>query len=186
MAGLSAGRSLPARPMLSAVRRLIFGNSGSGKSTYAAKTAAAYGLVLLELDSIVWEPHKVAVARSADDVRADLQTFLAAHERWVIEGCDGDLVRVALHACTELVFLNPGALVCLENNRRRPWEPHKYDTPEEQARMLPYLLSWVEEYYTRDGPRSYAFHRQLFDSFAGVKREVTGLPDRGVATKNGS
>ena len=69
--------------------------------------------------------------------------------------------------------LNPGLHACLENNRRRPWEPHKYGTAEEQAQKLPYLLSWVEEYYTRDGPRSYAFHRQLFDTYRGAKREVT-------------
>jgi adenylate kinase family enzyme len=155
------------------VRRLIVGNSGSGKSTYAACSARAHGLASLELDSIVWEPHKVAVARPADDVRADLRSFLATHQRWVIEGCDGDLVLAALHACTELLFLNPGVAVCLEDNRRRPWEPHKYMAPEEQARMLPHLLAWVAEYYTRDGPRSYAFHRRLFDGYSGVKREMT-------------
>jgi adenylate kinase family enzyme len=166
------------------VRRLIVGNSGSGKSTYAGRSAASHGLARLELDAIVWEPRKVAVARPADDVRADLESFLASHERWVIEGCDGDLVLAALHACTELVFLNPGLLVCLENNRQRPWEPHKFNTPEEQARVLPYLLSWVAEYYTREGPRSYAFHRQLFDGYAGVKREVTQR-DRGDSEAGG-
>ena len=159
--------------MLVRVRVLIVGNSGSGKSTYAARIAETHGLARLELDSIVWEPRKVAVERAAVDVRADLDSFLAKHDRWVIEGCDGDLVHAALHACTELVFLNPGAAVCLENNRRRPWEPHKYDSAEEQARMLPFLLTWVEEHYTRDGPRSYAFHRRLFDEFSGMKREVT-------------
>ena len=155
------------------MRRLIVGNSGSGKSTYAARTAAEHELARLELDSIVWEPHKVAVARPVDDVRADLEAFLAGHDRWVIEGCDGDLVAAALHVCTELVFLNPGLAACLENNRRRPWEPHKYDSAEEQARGLPFLLAWVEEYYTRDGPRSYAFHRRLFDGYGSAKRELT-------------
>jgi adenylate kinase family enzyme len=56
---------------LRAVRLLVVGNSGSGKSTYAVRTAAAHGLARLELDSIVWEPHKVAVARRPEDVRAD-------------------------------------------------------------------------------------------------------------------
>jgi ABC-type glutathione transport system ATPase component len=135
------------------VRLLIVGNSGSGKSTYAARTEAKHGLARLELDSIVWEPHKVAVARPADDVRADLETFLASRD----------------------LFLNPGVAVCLENNRRRPWEPHKYDSPEQQTQKLPYLLSWVEEYYTREDPRSYAFHRRLFDDYEGRKREVTFL-----------
>jgi len=172
-AEVAAPRTRSPRLCCALVRRLIVGNSGSGKSTYATRSAAAHGLARLELDSIVWEPHKVAVARPAEDVRADLDSFLATHDRWVIEGCDGDVVLLALHACTELVFLNPGVAVCLENDRRRPWEPHKYDSAEEQNKWLPYLLSWVEEYYTRDGPRSYAFHRQLFDDFDGAKREVT-------------
>ncbi len=162
------------------MRRLIVGNSGSGKSTYAGRSAKEHGLALLELDSIVWELHVVAVPRPPEAVRADLDAFLAAHDRWVIEGCDGDLIEATLPACTELVFLNPGVDACVENNRQRPWEPHKYVSAEKQEAMLPYLLRWVEEYYTRDGARSYAHHRRLFDRFAGEKREVkSGRPEEG-------
>jgi adenylate kinase family enzyme len=154
------------------VRTLVVGNSGSGKSTFAARLAAREQLARLELDDIVWEPHQIAVARPLPAVHADLAVFLAAHDRWVIEGCDGDLVERALPVCTELVFLNPGVEVCLANDRRRPWEPHKYDSAADQERMLPFLLQWVESYYTRNDPRSYAYHRRLFDAFAGTKREI--------------
>ncbi len=154
------------------MRVLIVGNSGSGKSTAAARAAAEHGLPYLELDMIVWEPHGVAVARPLAATHADLDAFLDAHERWVIEGCDGDLVERAAPRCTELVFMNPGVAVCLENNRRRPWEPHKFDSAEDQARMLPYLLSWVEDYYVRRDARSYSHHRRLFDAHPGHKREV--------------
>ena len=154
------------------MRTLVIGNSGSGKSTYAARLAAQADVPRLELDEIVWEPHQIAVARPAERVRADLDAFLAAHDRWVIEGCDGDLVEHALPWCTELVMLNPGVEACLANNRRRPWEPHKYDSAAVQERMLPFLLAWVESYYTRDDARSYAYHRRLFDGFTGAKREL--------------
>jgi adenylate kinase family enzyme len=153
------------------MRLLITGNSGSGKSTAAARAAATHGLACLELDMIVWEPHAVAIQRAVAAVHADLAAFLAAHDAWVIEGCDGDLVEIALPACTELWFMNPGVEVCQENNRRRPWEPHKFDCPEDQTKMLPFLLSWVAEYYSRTDGRSYAFHRRLFDGHAGPKRE---------------
>jgi adenylate kinase family enzyme len=158
-------------------RLLIMGNSGSGKSSYAAKLASEVDLAYLELDSIVWEPHKIAVARSFDCARADLFAFMGSNGRWVIEGCDGDLIDAALPACSELVFMNPGLAVCLENNRRRPWEPHKYDSPEDQDRMLANLLAWVEGYYTRTDPRSYVFHRRLFDGYSGHKREIQDLHD---------
>ncbi|HEX7841204.1 MAG TPA: hypothetical protein VF469_27185 [Kofleriaceae bacterium] len=157
------------------MRIAILGNSGSGKSTYAARLAVETGAARLELDGIVWELRQIAVARPAEAVRADLAAFLAAHEAWVIEGCDGDLIEAVLAAAPglELVFLNPGAAVCVANNRRRPWEPHKYADPADQERMLPHLLAWVESYYTRDDPRSYAWHRRVFDGYAGPKRELT-------------
>jgi adenylate kinase family enzyme len=157
------------------MKLLLMGNSGSGKSTCAARLAADNGLVCLELDSIVWEPHQIAVPRPLEQARADLSRFLASNAGWVVEGCDGDLIEQALPFCSSLLFLNPGPAACVENNRRRPWEPHKYDSPEAQERMLPHLLAWVESYYTRDDPRSYAYHRRLFDGHAGDKREICDL-----------
>jgi hypothetical protein len=38
--------------------------------------------------------------------------------------------------------------------------------------MLAPLLAWIEAYYTRSGPQSYAFHRRLFDAHTGAKREI--------------
>jgi adenylate kinase family enzyme len=150
---------------------LVFGNSGSGKSTLAGRLSAQHGLVHLDLDSIVWEPGEVAVQRRADAIMKSLASFLSQHPRWVIEGCYAELVRAASRHCTELVFLNPGLERCLENNRRRPWEPHKYATKELQDSMLDSLQAWVVGYYERQDQLSYRAHRQLFDAFAGRKSE---------------
>jgi aminoglycoside phosphotransferase (APT) family kinase protein/adenylate kinase family enzyme len=158
--------------ILRAVRLIVIGNSGSGKSSYAKQLARLHDLAYLDLDSIFWEPHQIAIARPVADVRADLERFIAQGERWVIEGCYGELAEVALDRCTELVFMNPGLAACLDNDRRRPWEPHKYDSAAEQERMLAPLLAWVESYYTRTDPQSYAFHRRLFDAHPGAKREL--------------
>ena len=87
---------------------LVFCNSGSGKSTYARALAAQEGLVHLDLDSIVWEPGKIAVQRSTESVIADLQSFMDSHPTWVIEGCYGELIQAAAVRCSLLVFLNPG------------------------------------------------------------------------------
>lgn len=103
------------------MRILLFGNSGSGKSTLAQQLAIAHGLSHLDLDSIVWEPGKIAVLRDAGAIADSLNAFLAAHDRWVIEGCYGELVDAASSHCTELVFLNPGLQTCMEHNRQRPW-----------------------------------------------------------------
>ena len=111
---------------------LVFGNSGSGKSTYARAVAARESLAHLDLDSIVWEPGKIAVQRPPESVEASLRNFIDSHTAWIIEGCYGDLVRVASAQCTLLVFLNPGMDACLANNLKRRWEPHKYASLELQ------------------------------------------------------
>jgi adenylate kinase family enzyme len=151
---------------------LVFGNSGSGKSWHARALAQQHGLVHLDLDTIYWEPGKVAVARPLDDVRRDLEHFAATHERWVAEGCYGDLVEMALPFCTELRFLNPGKEKCLQHCRLRPWEPHKYASKEQQDSMLPFLLDWVAAYYERDDAMSYRAHRRIFEGYGGAKREL--------------
>jgi adenylate kinase family enzyme len=157
------------------MRLLIMGNSGSGKSYRARALAAQHDLVHLDLDTIVWEPGKIAVARAPEQVRAELSAFVTTHARWVAEGCYGDLVEMALPHCSELVFMHPGREVCLENNRQRPWEPHKYASMEAQQSKLNFLLEWVSGYYERDDTMSYACHRRVFDGFDGKKTEVTLL-----------
>ncbi|MBK8726593.1 MAG: shikimate kinase [Holophagaceae bacterium] len=159
-------------------RILILGNSGSGKSTRAKGLAEASGLPHLDLDTLVWEPGRIAVPRPLDAVRADLEAFAGAHPGWIVEGCYGELIEALLPRCTELVFLNPGRDACLANNRRRPWEPHKYATPEAQETMFEGLQAWVAGYYERDDAWSLRAHRRLFDGFEGPKREETGPADR--------
>ena len=150
---------------------LVFGNSGSGKSTYARALATRKGLAHLALDTIVWEPGKIAVQRSTQSVAASLQGFIDSHTDWVIEGCYGELVRAASAHCTLLVFLNPGMDACLANNLKRPWEPHKYTSLELQNTMLGQLQEWVADYYQRKDAWSYRVHREIFDAFAGLKVE---------------
>jgi len=154
---------------------LVFGNSGSGKSTYANALSAREGIPHLDLDTIVWEPGQIAVLRPAGAIRASLEAFIAAHPAWVIEGCYGELVEAASACATELVFLNPGRDGCLANNARRPWEPHKYASAEEQNAMFANLQAWVSGYYERTDQWSYDAHRRIFDAHRGPKVERTSL-----------
>ena len=160
------------------VRVLVFGNSGSGKSTYARALADREGLTHLDLDSIVWEPEQVAVPRSPEAIRQSLEEFLVRHDQWVIEGCYGELIEAVASQCTELVFLNPGLAACLANNERRPWEPHKYPSLEQQNAMLATLRAWVTDYYHRTDQWSYQAHRRVFDAHAGPKIEHTTVLGR--------
>lgn len=163
------------------MRIVVFGNSGSGKSTLARSLAGIHGLVHLDLDSIVWVPGQTAVQREAAEVVALLQRFIEQNPDWVIEGCYGELVEQASLHCSQLIFLNPGREACLANNLRRPLEPHKYATLEEQNAMLDGLQAWVAGYYERTDRWSYTEHRRLFSAFAGNKVEHTRPPAIGAA-----
>ena len=150
---------------------LILGNSGAGKTTVARALAEEHDLALLDLDAVVWEPHRVAVARPAAAVRADLDRFAARHGRSIVKGrYERWIARLAPHA-SELRSLHPGVERCLANHARRPWEPAKYDRPEQQEERRAALAEWVRRYAVRDDDHGLAAHRALFEAFAGPKRE---------------
>jgi adenylate kinase family enzyme len=179
------------------MRVVILGNSGSGKSTLAKALAREHGLARLDLDTVVWEPRQVAVARDPQRALADVRRFCQSSASWVVEGCYASLVQAVL-ACAgpfqagygprgndtpsagamadegvELVFLQPGEAVCLANCKARPWEPHKYASLAEQNSKLAFLLEWVSDYYRRDGDMSLRAHQAVFDAYAGPKRLVS-------------
>ena len=158
-------------------RIILLGNSGSGKSTLARALAATGQVPHLDLDTLAWEPTSPPTRRPLQASIAAITAFVAAHDTWVVEGCYADLLAAAAGRCTRLVFLNPGVEACSANCRARPWEPHKYPSPEAQDRNLDMLLAWVRDYETRGDELSLQAHRRLFDGFAGEKLEATSRPD---------
>lgn len=158
------------------MRFAILGNSGSGKSTLAHWLARSAPLAVLDLDSVAWEPDQPAVARSDAAAEADVATFCTTHTRWVLEGCYGNLIEAALPFEPFLIFLNPGLERCRTHCLNRPWEPHKYPSRQEQDAHLQFLLYWIAEYYTRDGPMSLAAHQAVFDRYPGRKLELRHVP----------
>jgi adenylate kinase family enzyme len=155
------------------MRLVLLGNAGAGKSTMARRIIGDRSIRRLSLDQIAWDegpkrkPLEVSL-RMLDD-------FIQSNKEWVIEGCYSDLVEAALPYCTELRFLNPGIEVCVAHCHRRPWEPEKFSSPENQAAMLGMLVQWVREYETRDDEYGLKRHRQIFERFQGPKREYTSV-----------
>lgn len=88
------------------MRIVVFGTTGSGKSTFAAAVAKARDMPFIELDLINWRPGWV------DRSQLDLAGFISdvenaiSDESWVATGSYG-IVRERLWACaTDLVFLD--------------------------------------------------------------------------------
>jgi adenylate kinase family enzyme len=152
-------------------RIIIFGNSGSDKSTLAMTLASLNRAPHLDLDVIAWEAERPGVRVAQAESSRELMRFIEASESWVIEGCYSNLLREAAAHCTEMIFLNPGIEACIENCRARPWEPHKYPSREAQDANLQMLVGWVREYETREDEFSLREHRRLYDSHQGKKVE---------------
>jgi adenylate kinase family enzyme len=155
------------------MRVVLLGNAGAGKSTMARRIIGDSGIARLSLDQIAWDE---GPKRKPLEVSLRLlNDFLQSNEQWIIEGCYSDLVEAALPYCTELRFLNPGVEVCVAHCHRRPWEPEKFSSPQDQAAMLTALIEWVKAYETRDDVCGLKRHRQVFDGFPGRKREYTSV-----------
>lgn len=161
--------------MIELRRIVIFGNSGSGKTTMARRIAAEWQVPHLDLDHLAWSSPGVRkpLADSATEIRA----FAASTAEWVAEGCYADLMEFLLPYATEIRFLNPGVETCVENSLLRPWEPEKYASKDDQDARLAFLIDWIRDYETRTDEYSLARHRRLFDDFRGAKREYFYRPD---------
>lgn len=158
------------------MQTVIIGNSGSGKSTLARSMAAEAKAATLDLDSIYWDPRVIAQPREPAAAVADLMAFCESNACWIVEGCYGSLAARTFEFRPQLILLHPGADVCLNNCRSRPWEPHKYASKAQQDRYLESLLTWVAEYYERDGEMSLQGHLALYESYSGPKKLLTRLP----------
>lgn len=150
-------------------RILIFGNSGSGKSTVAARLAGEAGLAHLDLDSLAWLPSQPPQRRALSESLHLIDEFTAKNDSWVIEGCYTDLLEPLADSASELLFMNLPIELCQQNAKNRPWEPHKYESREAQDANLEMLLTWIAQYESRDDVFSLAAHSKFYNDFPGMK-----------------
>ena len=153
-------------------RVLIFGNSGSGKSTIASRLADESGLAHLDLDSLAWLPTKPPQRMPLTESLRLMSEFTSKNESWVVEGCYTDLLEALSDQASEALFLDLSVEQCMENAKARPWEPHKYKSREEQDANLEMLLRWIAQYESPDDIFSLAAHTRFFEDFPGTKTRV--------------
>jgi adenylate kinase family enzyme len=152
---------------------LIFGNSGAGKSTLAKKIAANGNKGHLDLDTLAWLLTTPVQRAPLAESYNKMITFINNNTSWVIEGCYVDLLQMVVEYADEIIFLNLSVNQCVENAKNRPWEPHKYQSIEEQNQNLQMLIDWIEQYPCREGEFSLNAHQKFYDHFTGKKMTIT-------------
>lgn len=153
-------------------RIIIFGNSGAGKSTLAKKYESKYSINHLDLDILAWEDTDPPKRSPLSKSMLEIDSFTSSNNEWVIEGGYTDLLQLIVPIASEMFFLNPGDNTCIENCRKRPWEPHKYESYKKQNDNLDMLIDWIKGYAIRDDEFSLLAHRKLFEKFSGKKKEL--------------
>lgn len=110
---------------------VVIGNSGSGKSTVAARIGTALNLPAHDLDALYWLSN--GKARANGEAKA-LVAQAAAGGGWVIEGVWVELLEVALVRATVLVWLDLSWDECLQGLLQRG--PHYGHDPTNHADVL--------------------------------------------------
>ena len=151
---------------------IFFGNSGSGKTTLARRLCEAEGLGHLDLDTLAWLPGTPPERMPLEESRSGIERFLGEQEGWVIEGCYSDLIEMALPSSTEMIYLDLPVEACVANARKRPWEPHKYESKAAQDANLDMLVDWIRRYDSRNDTFSRQAHERLFERYEGKKQRV--------------
>jgi adenylate kinase family enzyme len=84
-------------------RILVYGVTGSGKTSLAARISAATGIPWHSVDDLTWEPGWVAVA---DDQQRRRIEAICAEERWVLDTAYGKWLEIPLARAELIVALD--------------------------------------------------------------------------------
>lgn len=99
-----------------ACRILIYGVTGSGKSTAAERVAARTGLPLILADELTWNPGWVPVP---DDRQRELFAELVLQDRWVLDTAYGAWLDLVLPRAQLIVALDYPRWFSLQRLLRR-------------------------------------------------------------------
>lgn len=141
------------------MRVVVIGSSGSGKSTFARRLAAACDLTRIELDALNWGPGWMDRSQVAPEDFVRLVDEATSGDRWVTDGNYRAAMVVTLPRATHLVWLDYSRAVVMRRvlwrslvralGRRELW-PGTGNTEEFRRWLDPgHPIRWAWDTYAR-------------------------------------
>ena len=142
-------------------RAIVFGCSGSGKSTFSIQLHNLTGLPLCHFDNIWWNSDRTHISREEFDLKLNELVNL---DRWIIDGDYSRTYEKRIVACDTLFFFDLGETLCMDGITERvgkcrsdiPWteqelDPELVDMVKNYDKVKkPLLLSLLEKYQDKD------------------------------------
>lgn len=161
---------MPVETSVSALRVVVIGTSGAGKTTLAGRIAARLGIEHVEIDALYHGPGWTQRPEFLADVRA-----LAAREAWVTEWQYADARPVLTRRATLAVWLDYPLRLRMARNIRRSVSRSLRRTPLWNGNVEPPLWTILTD---RDHIIRWAWRtrHQYDDVVERLARERPGLP----------
>ncbi|MCL2445942.1 MAG: hypothetical protein FWD06_04155 [Oscillospiraceae bacterium] len=167
-------------------RIMVFGSSGSGKSTMARRIGEATGLPVVHMDTIWWEPGWVS--RPRDEVYA-MHAAAIAEPAWVFDGNYSSTRDERMQRADTVIFLDFNRFTCLCRVLKRRVMFHGKTRPDltegcpEKIDLAFLKFVWVHFPRKRPGVLTWLAeippHKQVFHlkGRCAVKRFLAGLEE---------
>lgn len=158
------------------MKLIIIANSGSGKTWLASRLSAATKAAVVHLDEIFWQPGGFDHKRSREEVdRLISETRQAT--AWIVEGVFGEIAEKYFEKAELFIWLDIEWEVCKARLLGRGSENKRHLERPQSEKGVRELIQWASNYYDRDGQRSFAGHKSLFDRFPRKKKRIKSQDD---------
>ena len=125
----------------------IIGSGGAGKSTFARQLSDKLLIEVYHLDAILWKPNWVGTSK---DEQQQIQQYLVAKERWIIDGNYGGTLDIRLNAADTVIFLDIHRVICLYRAIKRVFQYRNKTRPDMAAgceeKFDIDFLKWIWDY----------------------------------------
>ena len=133
---------------------MVIGSSGAGKTYFSRKLSEKFGIPLIHLDKIYWQPGWNEPTK--EEWKATLEDVLE-QDSWIIDGNYGSTIEMRLAACDTVFFLDIRRTLCMWRVIRRTFRFFKRGRPDMAEGCYERLdfsfLSFVWNYPERSKPK---------------------------------